>query len=217
MGCRCPATSRTFPCLSELLFCSGVGNRSYRRQTPQPEFSGRSGDHPASIAGRARRKRRARQALASEARAWAYKARWKRRSHPSPARSRQGGAVQLATEIAFWNPWASAGWSQILAGSLLEADFGILAPFNRLVKLPSGSLWKRPLLGKSWLAPFWKQILTIWTCFGLFWACFWLFYSCFCCLEPFWAVLSLFKPVPAPGETPGDVPAKSLGLGFILC
>ena len=129
MGCRCPATSRTFPCLSELLFCSGVGNRSYRRQTPQPEFSGRSGDHPASIAGRARRKRRARQALASEARAWAYKARWKRRSHPSPARSRQGGAVQLATEIAFWNPWASAGWSQILAGSLLEADFDNLDMF----------------------------------------------------------------------------------------
>ena len=217
MGRLCPATSRTCPCLSQLLFCSGAGNRSYRRQTPQPEFSGRSGDHPALIAGRARRKRRARQALASDAKASAHKARSKRRSQPSPARIGQVGAFQAATEIAFWDAWETAGWSQILAGSRLEADFGNVAPFNMLVKLPFGSLWKRPLLGKSWRAAFWKQILTIWTCFGLFWACFSFFYSCFCCLEPFWAVLSLFQPVPAPGGTPRDAPAKSLGLGFLLC
>ena len=54
----------------------------------------------------------------------------------------------------------------------------------------------------------------------MFWAVlglFWLFYSCFCCLEPFCAVLSLFQPVPTPGGGPQDAPAKSLGLGFLLC
>ena len=113
--------------------------------------------------------------------AWVHKAHTKRRSHPSPARIGQVGPFQPTTEIAFWKPSETAVVGQILAGSLVEADFDNLDIF--------------------------------WAVLGLFLALLQLFLL----LEPFWAVMSLFQPVLAPGGTPRDAPAKSLGLGFILC
>ena len=69
----------------------------------------------------------------------------------SPAKflGEQLGASPPANESAFWNHWETAVLGQILARSHLEKYFGNLAPFNQLLKLPSGIIGNGPLWAKS--------------------------------------------------------------------
>ena len=69
----------------------------------------------------------------------------------SPAKflGEQLGASPPANESAFWNHWETAVLGQILARSHLEKYSGNLAPFNQLLKLPSGIIGNGPLWAKS--------------------------------------------------------------------
>ena len=51
--------------------------------------------------------------------------------------------------------------AQILAGSLLEPDFGNLRASRPQLKAPSKTIGKRPFSAKSWPGAFWGQILAI--------------------------------------------------------
>ena len=111
----------------------------------QTEFSGRSGDHPASIAGRARRKRRA-------SKRWLQASEFGSLASLWPA-SRFASWAHVRTRTAIVG--------QILTRSLLKLDVTILAALQRLFQIASGNKWKRFFSAKSWTGAVLSRIVVI--------------------------------------------------------
>ena len=62
-----------------------------------------------------------------------------------------------AIKIPFWDHWETAVLGQILAGSLLEANFGNLRALGPAIKIPFWDHWETAVLGQILAGAFWKQ------------------------------------------------------------